>query len=41
MASKKKVVPPVKVPSSIKGNANDIANPPRGPLKPLPADEQF
>jgi hypothetical protein len=41
MASKKKVVPPVKVPPKFKDHANDTVNPPRGPLKPLPADEQF
>lgn len=40
MASKGKTPPP-KVPNSIKGNANDIANPPRKPLVPLPADEQY
>ena len=36
-----KVKPPApKIPNSIKGNANDIANKPR-PIVPLPKDEQF
>jgi hypothetical protein len=41
MASKKKVTPPVKIPPGIKGNANDVANIPKGPVKPLPPEEQF
>jgi hypothetical protein len=40
MAGKPKAPAP-KVPSAIKGNANDVANPPKKPLVPMPADEQF
>jgi len=36
----KRKAPAPKVPNSIKGNANDIANRP-APLVPLPKDEQF
>lgn len=43
MASKSKPPPPKvpdpKVPDSIKGNANDIANPPRKPLIPMGPNE--
>jgi hypothetical protein len=41
MAAKKKVNPPVKMPPGIKGNANDVANIPKSPVKPLPPEEQF
>jgi hypothetical protein len=40
MAGKAKAPAP-KIPNSIKGNANDIANTPKKPVVPLPADEQY
>lgn len=40
MAGKVKAPAP-KIPNSIKGNANDVANTPKKPLVPMPADEQY
>ena len=40
MASKTKAPPP-RVPNSIKGNANDIANRIKKPLVPLTPEEQY
>ena len=40
MASKKPMPAP-KVPSGIKGNANDVVNIPKKPLVPMPANEQY